>query len=133
MTANTQGRAISPRQSSRLLKEIVAKIGEAVDSNMPLHQALVLFIVATANEDGIEMRDIARQSGLSTSSVSRNIAALGEWHRLQRPGLGLVETRTDLADRRRKPVHLTKKGEATMQSLNGLLSASVGRTMKEAT
>ena len=93
MTANTQGRAISPRQSSRLLKEIVAKIGEAVDSNMPLHQALVLFIVATANEDGIEMRDIARQSGLSTSSVSRNIAALGEWHRLQRPGLGLVETR----------------------------------------
>ena len=98
--------------SNRAMLATLKALSDATDGAMPLHQAVVLAAVAAANKDGIEMREIASQAGISTSSVSRNIAALGDWHRMQKPGLGLVETRMDYQDRRRKPVHLSSKGEA---------------------
>ena len=37
------------------------------------------------------MQDLSETVGMSQSSCSRNIAALGTWHRLGKPGLNLVE------------------------------------------
>jgi DNA-binding MarR family transcriptional regulator len=48
--------------------------------------------------------------GVSQASVSRAIAALGELHRLGKPGYNLVETHEDPEERRRKIVFLSKKG-----------------------
>lgn len=79
--------------------------------NMPWHQGQIFLLVAVHDQDGgIDMKDIGQKVGIASSSASRNVAALGEWHRLQKPGLGLVETLTNYRDRRRKPVVLTKKG-----------------------
>lgn len=89
-----------------------------VDNAMPFHQAMVLLLIGLHDADGgIEMREIAATLKMSSSSASRNVAALGEWHRLQRPGLGLVETSTDYEDRRRKPVTLTTKGRKLLDSV----------------
>jgi len=94
----------------KLLSQMIDCMGEVIDPNMPWHQGQVFLAIALAHPESIEMRDLGKLTGLSTSAISRNVAALGEWHRLQRPGLGLVETRIDLSDRRRRPIHLSKKG-----------------------
>jgi len=91
---------------------------EQIDNQMPVHQGLVFLAVADAGDKGIDMNDIGALVGLSTSAVSRNVAALGEWHRMQKPGLGLVFTETDLRDRRRKSVHLTPKGRRAITALS---------------
>tara|TARA_B100001939_G_scaffold342295_1_gene353222 strand:- start:853 stop:1254 length:402 start_codon:yes stop_codon:yes gene_type:complete len=102
----------------RLMLTATRVLGEQLDTNMPWHQGVIFLTVATVNQDeGIDMKEMARVTGLSTSSVSRNIQALGEWHRLQRPGLGVVETITDWKDRRRRPVRLSHKGRRVMEEV----------------
>lgn len=59
---------------------------------------------------GVTMKQLMDASGLALGSVSRNLMALGEWHRLDMPGLGLIETVNDPQDTRRKVAFLTKKG-----------------------
>ena len=80
-------------------------------SEISLHAVEVFLRVARSDLAGnpLNSREIAAATGLSTSAVSRNIACLGDWHR-QNPGLGLVEAKPQLADRRCKPVRLTTKG-----------------------
>lgn len=107
------------------LRKLYSALGELsrVDNAMPFHQVMVLLLIALHdNEGGIEMRDISASLKMSSSSASRNVAALGEWHRLQRPGLGLVETTTDYEDRRRKPVVLTTKGRKLLDTVTRRLS-----------
>lgn len=96
-------------------------VGKAVNElgEIPLHTLLVFLLVAEADVKG-EQREVAelgKASGLSSASISRNLAALGEWHRLQRPGLGLVELIVDLRDRRRKFTRLTPKGRTLVAKL----------------
>lgn len=101
------------------LREVTKAIGQATDPNMPWHRGLVLLTVALYDKEGIDSRELARLCGLTPALVSRNLGELGEWSRLQRPGLGLVETSTDYADRRRKPVKLTAKGRKLMDKILG--------------
>lgn len=102
------------------LIRLLDAIGKEIDHNMPWHQGIVFLTIAEAGDEGIDMRQISRRVGIATSSVSRNVAALGYWHRLQRPGLGLVCTGVDPTDRRRRPVRLTNKGKALIQRLQAL-------------
>ena len=82
----------------------------------PLHQTIILLEVALAETRGhhLEILELADKVSVSNSSISRNVAALGEWHRSQRPGLMLVKTINEQADRRRKAITLSKKGETVV-------------------
>lgn len=80
-------------------------------------QAIILFLKAAANDDQITMSELQQWSGLATSSISRNMALLGETNRHGEPGLNLVRAYEDVADRRRKIVRLTPKGRAVFSSL----------------
>lgn len=62
-----------------------------------------------------------RSLGISKSSVSRNVAALSQLHRLGRPGHNLVEAYEDPEDRRNKRVRLTSKGRAVALRLAELV------------
>lgn len=110
----------SSRQHLRDLLLLLNTIGEATGhTDLTLHQAEVLTFVALreASEDPADSREIAAHLGLSTSGVSRAVASLGEHGRGARGGLGLLTTKTDLHDRRRKWVRLSRKGQKAMEAI----------------
>lgn len=90
------------------------------DDITTLMASLFLRVVLNA-KDGITMKQLGEQEGVSQASVSRNIAALSKWHRLHRPGLDLVEAMEDPLERRRKIVKLTPKGRRVAESISDLL------------
>jgi DNA-binding MarR family transcriptional regulator len=64
----------------------------------------------------------------SQASCSRNVAALGKWHKFGEPGLDLVDWVEDPAERRRKIIFLTPKGGARVQEI---LSAMIGKAVTD--
>lgn len=87
----------------------------AVDPEIPA-QGVALFLYS-AIYPGCTMTDLQKHLGMTQSSCSRNVSALSEWHRLEKPGLGLVAATPDPMERRRKIVRLTEKGEQLAASL----------------
>jgi len=103
----------------KVLADCLRIIADLTDSAEPLHQAQMLIEVArsAARKEKLEVSAIADRLGISTSASSRNVAALGDWHRLQKTGYQLVTTKLDPSDRRRKAVVLTRKGETVINQL----------------
>lgn len=93
-----------------------------VDPEMQM-QAAAVFLAVASRDDAITMTELREAVGISQSSVSRNVAALGQINRLHGPGFNLLEAREDPEERRRKIVALTPKGRtlarALAQALNG--------------
>lgn len=86
-----------------------------VDPEMPA-QGIALFLYS-AIYPGCTMTDLQKNLGMTQSSCSRNVSALSEWHRLEKPGHGLLVATPDPMERRRKTVRLTEKGEQLAVSL----------------
>lgn len=101
-------------KAALLLKEL-----RKLDDDMPIQQAAVFIRVAMM--PGITMKQLAEMEGISQSSCSRNVAALSKWHRLNREGLDLVRAMEDPAERRRKIVKLTPKGQRVVETVKRLL------------
>lgn len=68
-------------------------------------------LLEVALQPGITMEDLATALGLTNPSVSRNLSALGEVARDDKPGLDLVRTSQDPVERRRFVAFLTPKGQ----------------------
>nr|WP_052232181.1 MarR family winged helix-turn-helix transcriptional regulator [Methylobacterium sp. ZNC0032] len=92
------------------------------EAEFPIQTAQTLLCVAL--QPGMTMQDIAKATGLSQSSASRNIQSLGKWHRLGKPGMDLVEAVEDPHDTRRKIVFLTKDGRELVGKLLGAAASS---------
>lgn len=73
-------------------------------------QTVAVFLVV-ASKPGVSMSEIAKEVDIAQSSVSRNVAALSKWHRLNKRGHDLVYSTEDPSERRRKVVMLTHRGE----------------------
>lgn len=102
------------------LLDALKRLAEEFETgDAPLTQAIVFLTIASAGDEGISMRDLAKAAGVSTSAVSRHVSTLGEWSWRKRPGLKLVEQRVDYEDRRNKPVHLTPKGRRVLEKVLG--------------
>jgi DNA-binding MarR family transcriptional regulator len=90
------------------------------DKEMPVQQAEILLWVSMY--PGISSKDLQNRTGLSQSSISRHLAALGKWHYAKRPGLEFVSTVEDPRERRRKVSFLTPRGkkfvERTCQTID---------------
>jgi DNA-binding MarR family transcriptional regulator len=56
-------------------------------------------------------------TGLSQSSISRNVKAMSKYHRLGKPGLNLMEAVIDPREPRRRLVFLTAEGKAFITKL----------------
>ena len=59
--------------------------------------------------------------GLRTSSASRLTDWLSDFHRLGKPGLGLIEKYTDPSNRRRQYLRLTEKGKSLRKQIEELV------------
>jgi DNA-binding MarR family transcriptional regulator len=104
----------------------VIEIARADDPVMPI-QMLQTFL-AVAKQPGISMQQLGAILKTSQASCSRNVAALGKWHKFQQPGLDLVEAVEDPVERRRKIVFLTPKGRARAEEI---LSALTGNSITD--
>jgi len=86
-----------------------------LDPTMPLQLAYTFILCATY--EGESIGDIARRAGFARATTSRHILDLGEFDRKKQPGYGLVETKIDPMELRRKTVHLTPKGRHLLNQI----------------
>lgn len=73
--------------------------------------------VAMADKREIPMQEMGKALGLSQASVSRNVSFYSKINRHRNKGQGLLGSREDPKERRRKVVYLTNKGTMFMNDL----------------
>ncbi len=84
-------------------------------------QAIAVFCVVARNGHPVPMGEIKRQLGIAQSSVSRNVALLGERNRHGRDGPDLVQSWENPDNRREKLVELTPAGHRLRTLLHTVL------------
>lgn len=94
---------------------------------MPVQMLAVL--VVCLMEPGIPLKDLPPKTGLSQSAASRNVNKLGMRgdRAVQYKPMGLLETREDPADWRRRVVYPTAKGLEFMENLTATVNAVLER------
>ncbi|WP_210092396.1 MarR family winged helix-turn-helix transcriptional regulator [Ruegeria sp. HKCCSP346] len=107
---------------------IISRFRE-VDSEMPVQQMLCL--VWVANNEGKSQKELRDSLGMASSTASRNLNALADYHRLGKPGLGLVEMADDFRDRRQKVVRLTPKGRTLMNEVLNYVIAEAPSSLRK--
>ena len=86
-----------------------------LDPQMPLH--FIQTFLTIAGRDSVTYREIEDALGLTNSSVSRTLNALGDRHRRGDKGYGLIEVFIDPGEGRRYRARLTKRGRALARQL----------------
>ncbi|WP_156653413.1 MarR family winged helix-turn-helix transcriptional regulator [Methylobacterium sp. Leaf111] len=100
--------------AARHVGNVKRQDGKWIDLMTPHALQIVLEV---AQQPGITMKQLSTAAGLAHASISRNLMALGERHRRDMPGLGLIETIDDPQEYRRKVVFLTRKGRTFVSEL----------------
>lgn len=107
---DVRNRAAVAAISSEYLKAVCELIGDSSVSAPQVHLLTTLRI-----HGQIYQQDLEKYTGVKKSANSRNVAKLGQGMKPAiEPGLGLVESITDLKDRRLQYVQLTAKGHALL-------------------
>jgi DNA-binding MarR family transcriptional regulator len=115
MLTNTQAETISKARKALLLIDVFRTLNAEMQA-----QQMQVFLAVAANPDRT-LTDICNLTGHPSSTVSRNVAALGKTHRGGQPGLELVSAIEDPTDRRHKRLRLTPKGQLVMNAIGALL------------
>ena len=82
-----------------------------------------------ARKEGQTVSELAKAAGISLAKMSRQLADLSDVNRYGGPGLGLLEMRVEIYDRRFMRSSLTPKGRALVRQIAGALQ---GRRLSEA-
>lgn len=92
-----------------------------LDSEMQAQTMLAFIYIARMDRGGTPttVKEVGEYLGLTSASASRNIAALGEWHRHKKPGHGLIEAYENPERRNEKLIRVTPKGWRVIKSLEG--------------
>jgi DNA-binding MarR family transcriptional regulator len=85
----------------------------------------VLTFLLVAKREDRTVSELAKVAGISLGTMSRQLADLGETNHYGSPGLGLIEQRAELADRRYMRHRLTPKGHALVRQVAGALGPKV--------
>ncbi len=104
------GRAITTK-----LKNLASALRELE----PTFNANDLFILMRiAEQPGLRMDEVVRDSGLAASTTSRICARLGD-HSVSISGHGLLSAETNQEDFRKRNLYLTPKGQDFIRRLEG--------------
>jgi len=79
------------------------------DREVPAQVLVSFFYIASHN--GCRVSDLTDKLKLESSSASRISDWLSDYHRLGKPGMGLIVKKKDNMDLRVKRLYLTKKGQ----------------------
>jgi DNA-binding MarR family transcriptional regulator len=91
-----------------------------LNSTMPLQYVTAFLQVAVA--EGRTVTEYAKILGTSQSLMTRHLADIGVINRYHETGYDLIETKTDLMDRRNKRSLLTPKGHRLVGQILGALA-----------
>ena len=88
-----------------------------------LSPSQLALLAQVAEEPGLTQTELAHRVGLTTSSLSRNLDALGADGRrdTDKPGLGWIESKSNPKDDRQKCAYLTKEGQRVLSLLLAVL------------
>jgi DNA-binding MarR family transcriptional regulator len=103
------------------------ELGSALNMTMPI--SVVLTILLVAHKEGQTVSELAKAAGISLAKMSRTLSDLSDTNRYGGPGLGLLEMRVEIYDRRFQRSSLTSKGRALVSQIAGALQ---GRRLSEA-
>ena len=106
-------RPVTNDQMLKLMKAF--ELLRVMDREIPGQLVTAFFYVCSHN--GCHKLAMEQDLGLKTASASRLTDWLSDFHRLGKPGLGLIEKFTDPANRRRQYLRLTAKGQALLQQI----------------
>jgi len=70
-----------------------------------------------AGKEGQTVGDLATAAGIPLARVSRQLSDLSDVNRYGAPGLGLIEQRVEIHDRRHPRSRLTEKGRAFVRRI----------------
>ena len=90
-----------------------------LDREIPGQVVSAFFYVASHNP--CHKQALEEDLGFETSSGSRTTSWLSDYHRLGKPGLGLIEKYKDPSNWRRILLKLTPKGEALAEQMKELI------------
>ena len=93
----------------------------SLDTEVPGQLVSVFLYIASHNP--CHMQAIENDLRLSPNSVSRNTDWLSKYHRLGKPGMGLVVKIADPVNARRRLVKLTEKGHRLVERINQILES----------
>lgn len=85
-----------------------------IDSEFPLQWANVFLTIA--ENEGAALKDIAEETGISMSVMSRTIGALSNYRRMGKP-YGIVTVKSAKDDKRRKELFLSAKGKKLLEKI----------------
>tara|TARA_Y200000002_G_C22675619_1_gene661925 strand:+ start:490 stop:843 length:354 start_codon:yes stop_codon:yes gene_type:complete len=109
------------------LRENCSKAFKFIDKFRSLNNEIqaqtiqTLLYVGMSPDRDVPMQDMGRALGLSQASVSRNVSFYSKINRHRSKGQGLLGSREDPKERRRKVVYLTNKGAMFMSDLNDIV------------
>ena len=114
------------KDPSRQITDIdIAKLAQAIEHFRTLDKEIPAQVIATflyvASHDDCNKVDLEKALTFSTASGSRNTDWLSAYHRLNKPGLGLIIKYRDPNNRRRQVLQLSAKGRVLVQELKQIL------------
>ena len=83
---------------------------------------LVSVFCFIASHDPCHLQTIEKALGMTPNSTSRNTDWLSSYHRLGKPGMGLIFKRKDPHNHRRRLVSLTPKGQIMVNQIKEILN-----------
>jgi DNA-binding MarR family transcriptional regulator len=95
------------------------ELGSALQMQMPV--SVVATFLLVAQKEGRTVSELAKSAGVTLAKMSRQLADLSDVNRYGAPGLGLIEQRVELYDRRFMRSRLTEKGRALARQIAGAL------------
>ena len=93
-----------------------------LDYEVPAQVILCFVFIASHNPCHSEV--LCHELGLTRAAVSRNTDWLSDKHRLNKPGLGLINKEVDPSNRRRMLLSLTDKGKIIAKDLRKILDGN---------
>ena len=117
---------MTDKDPSREITDIdIAKLAQAIEHFRTLDKEIPAQVIATflyvASHDDCLKGDLEKALAFSTASGSRNTDWLSAYHRLNKPGLGLIIKYRDPNNRRRQVLQLSAKGRILVQELRKIL------------
>ncbi|WP_151904049.1 MULTISPECIES: hypothetical protein [Roseomonas] len=106
---------------SKSLGSILAVLGIVRKSHPTMTVENLMVLLKVAQNPDIRQSDLAKDMEMSPSVSSRNIAELSEVKLHGQPGLGFLDSRPDIMDRRHKQLSLTKDGEKFVSRLEAVV------------
>jgi DNA-binding MarR family transcriptional regulator len=94
----------------------------ALSGRLPARSVQAFLLVAS--HEGQSVEEYAKRARMSSSTMSRNLADIGEYNRYNEPGFCLIDRRENPLNRREREFRLSEKGRVLARRIAQRLSAA---------